>query len=307
VRDGAQELGKSVALVMRGEETEADKAVVDAMFEPLLHLVRNALDHGIEPPHERRAAGKPEQAQIGLSAFHQGEQVIIDVSDDGRGIDPAAVRRKAREQSLISEAEMRELPDEQIVRLVFAAGLSTTARVSELSGRGVGLSAVRASVERFGGSAGIANRPGHGTTIRLSLPLSMAFMRIMTVQAGGELFGVPIEAIAETVRLPREHIVPVKDGEAFVLRDKVVPTCRLDRLLELAGTDGGDRTKHALILVTEAGGQTAGIEVDAIGERLDVVVKPMQGLLAEASDYAGTTLLGNGRVLLVLNLGAVLQ
>lgn len=307
VRDGAQELGKSVALVMRGEETEADKAIVDAMFEPLLHIVRNALDHGIEPPQERRAAGKAEEAQIGLSAFHQGEQIIIDVSDDGRGIDPAAVRRKAREQSLISEEEMRELPDEQVVRLVFAAGLSTTAQVSQISGRGVGLSAVRASVERFGGSASIANRPGRGTTIRLALPLSMAFMRIMTVQAGGEMFGVPIEAIAETVRLPREHIVPIKDGEAFVLRDKVVPTCRLDRLLKLAGTGAGDRTKDALILVTDAGGQTAGIEVDAIGERLDVVVKPMQGLLAEASDYAGTTLLGNGRVLLVLNLGAVLQ
>jgi two-component system chemotaxis sensor kinase CheA len=307
VRDAAQELGKSVVLVVQGGETEADKAVVDAMFEPLLHLVRNALDHGIEPPHERVAAGKPEQAQIGLSAFHQGEQVVIDVRDDGRGIDPAAVRRKAREQALISEEEMRELSDEQVIRLVFAAGLSTSAQVSQMSGRGVGLSAVRASVERFGGSASIVNRPGHGTTIRLALPLSMAFMRIMTVQAGGELFGVPIEAIAETVRMPRSHIVPIKDGEAFVLRDKVVPTCRLDRLLDLAGTDGGDQTKDALVLVTDAGGQTAGIEIDAIGERLDVVVKPMQGLLAEVSDYAGTTLLGNGRVLLVLNLGAVLQ
>jgi two-component system chemotaxis sensor kinase CheA len=307
VRDVSQELGKSVALVVQGEETEADKAVVDAMFEPLLHLVRNALDHGIEPPHERVAAGKPAQAQIGLSAFHQGEQVVIDVSDDGRGIDAAAVRRKAREQALISDEEMRELSDEQVIRLVFAAGLSTTAQVSQMSGRGVGLSAVRASVERFGGSASIVNRPGHGTTIRLALPLSMAFMRIMTVQAGGELFGVPIEAIAETVRLPRAHIVPVKDGEAFVLRDKVVPTCRLDRLLDLAGTEAGDQAKDALILVTDAGGQTAGIEIDAIGERLDVVVKPMQGLLADVSDYAGTTLLGNGRVLLVLNLGAVLQ
>jgi two-component system chemotaxis sensor kinase CheA len=183
-----------------------------------------------------------------------------------------------------------------------------------MSGRGVGLAAVRGAVERFGGSAKVESRPGHGTTIRLALPLSMAFMRIMTVRVGGELFGVPIEAIAETIRLPRTHIVQIRGGEAFVLRDKIVPTCRLDRLLELPGSDQSwargaghaDDTDDALILVTDAGGQTAGIEIDGIGERLEVVVKPMQGLLAEASDYAGTTLLGNGRVLLVLNLGAVL-
>jgi two-component system chemotaxis sensor kinase CheA len=293
------------------------------MFEPLLHVVRNALDHGIESPPQRRAAGKPEQAQITLSARHQGEQVVIEIRDDGCGIDPAAVRRKAREQALISDEEAQELADEQVIELVFSAGLSTSAQVSQMSGRGVGLAAVRGAVERFGGSARVESRRGHGTTLRLALPLSMAFMRIMTVQAGGELFGVPIEAIAETVRLPRAHIVQIRDGEAFVLRDKIVPTCRLDRLLELpdsrqgpgqrpvpgsgAGTRHADDTDDALILVTDAGGQTAGIEIDGIGERLEVVVKPMQGLLAEASDYAGTTLLGNGRVLLVLNLGAVLQ
>ena len=325
VRDGAQELGKSIALVLRGEDTEADKAIVDAMFEPLLHVVRNALDHGIETPQERGAAGKPEQAQITMTALHQGEQVVIEIGDDGRGIDPAALRRKAREQSLIGDDEARELADEQIIQLVFLAGLSTSAQVSQMSGRGVGLAAVRGAVERFGGSAKIESRRGHGTTIRLALPLSMALMRIMTVQAGGELFGVPIEAIAETIRLPRARIVPIKDGEAFVLRDKIVPTCRLERLLDLPGSgqsvgngsgvdlgrDVGskhaDATDDVLILVTDAGGQTAGIEIEGIGERLDVVVKPMQGLLADVSDYAGTTLLGNGRVLLVLNLGAVLQ
>jgi two-component system chemotaxis sensor kinase CheA len=315
VRDGAQELGKSVALVLRAEDTEADKAIVDALFEPLFHVVRNALDHGIETPPERRAAGKAEEAQLTLSALHQGEQVVIEIRDDGRGIDPDKVRRKAREQSLISDEEARELADEQIIQLVFSAGLSTSTQVSQMSGRGVGLAAVRGAVERFGGAAKVESRPGHGTTVRLALPLSMAFMRIMTVRAGGELFGVPIEAITETVRLPRAHIVQIRDGEAFVLRDKIVPTCRLDRLLDLPGSgqsgarpgpQHADDPEDALILVTDAGGQTAGIEIDGIGERLEVVVKPMQGLLAEASDYAGTTLLGNGRVLLVLNLGAVL-
>jgi two-component system chemotaxis sensor kinase CheA len=308
VRDGSRELGKLAGITMKGEDTEADKSVVDAMFEPLLHVVRNALDHGVESPAERRLAGKPEQAEISLAAFRHGEHIVIEISDDGRGIDLAAVRRKARDDTLISAEDARELSDDQAMQLVFAEGLSTAAHVSQVSGRGVGLAAVRATVERFGGAVSVASRPGRGTTVRLSLPLSMAFMRIMTVHAGGEMFGVPIEAIAETVRLPRAHIMQIKNGEAFVLRDQIVPTCRLDRLLELPDDhNGGRRNDHALILVTDAGGQTAGVEIDGIGERLDVVVKPMQGLLAEVPDYAGTTLLGNGRVLLVLNLGAVLQ
>jgi len=307
VRDVSHELGKQAAITMKGEDIEADKSVVDAIFEPLLHVLRNALDHGIEPPEGRRAAGKPEQAEITLGAFRHGEHIVIELGDDGRGIDPAAVRRKAREQSLIGEEEARELSDDQAIQLVFAEGLSTAAQVSQVSGRGVGLAAVRATVERLGGAVGVASQSGRGTTVRLTLPLSMAFMRIMTIHAGGEVFGVPIEAIAETVRLPRAHILQIKNGEAFVLRDRIVPTCRLDRLLDLPNVGICDRDNDALILVTDAGGQTAGLEIDSIGERLDVVVKPMQGLLAEVQDYAGTTMLGNGRVLLVLNLGAVLQ
>jgi two-component system chemotaxis sensor kinase CheA len=307
VRDVSHELGKRAELSMKGEATEADKSVVDAIFEPLLHVLRNALDHGIESPEERRSSGKPEQAEISLSALRHGEHIVIELGDDGRGIDPAAVRRKAREQSLIGDEEARELSDDQAIQLVFAEGLSTAAKVSQVSGRGIGLAAVRATVERLGGGVSIASQPGRGTTVRLTLPLSMAFMRIMTIHAGGEVFGVPIEAIAETVRLPRAQILQIKSGEAFVLRDRVVPTCRLDRLLELPNAGLRDHGNDALILVTDAGGQTAGLEIDSIGERLDVVVKPMQGVLAEVPDYAGTTLLGNGRVLLVLNLGAVLQ
>jgi two-component system chemotaxis sensor kinase CheA len=307
VRDVSHELGKQAAITMKGEDIEADKSVVDAIFEPLLHVLRNALDHGIETPEERRSAGKPEQAEISLSAFRNGEHIVIELGDDGRGVDAAAVRRKAREQSLISDEEAGELSDDQAIQLVFAEGLSTAAQVSQVSGRGVGLAAVRATVERLGGAVGVASQSGRGTTVRLTLPLSMAFMRIMTIHAGGEVFGVPIEAIAETVRLPRAHILQIKSGEAFVLRDRIVPTCRLDRLLELPNAGICDRGNDALILVTDAGGQTAGLEIDSIGERLDVVVKPMQGLLAEAQDYAGTTMLGSGRVLLVLNLGAVLQ
>ena len=275
------------------------------MFEPLLHLVRNALGHGIEPPHERRAKGKPEQAQLSLTALRHGEQLVIEVTDDGRGIDPGVVRRKVREQSLLPDDQLKDLSDEQVIQLVFSSGFSTAAEVSEMSGRGVGLAAVRSAAERVGGGVSVASTVGRGTTVRLTLPLSMALVRIMTVQSGGEVFGVPIDVVAETIRLPRDRLIGIKSGQAFVLRDQIVPTCRLDRLLDLPAV-GRREAGDALILVTHIGGQAAGLEVDGIGERLDVVMKPMQGILAEASDYAGTTLLGNGRVLLVLNLGAIL-
>jgi two-component system, chemotaxis family, sensor kinase CheA len=304
VRDTAQELGKSVAFTVKGEDIEADKSIVDTMFEPLLHLVRNALGHGIEPPDDRRRAGKPAEAQLVLSALRVGEQLIIEVVDDGRGIDPETVRRKVRELSLMPDDQLADLRDEQIIQLVFWSGFSTATEVSQMSGRGVGLAAVRSAAESVGGSVNVTSGVGRGTTVRLTLPSSLALVRIMTVRSGGEVFGVPIEAVVETVRLPRDRLIGIKNGQAFVLRDQIVPTCRLDRLLDLpeSGSRGGD----ALILVTHIGGEAAGIEVDGIGERLDVVMKPMQGLLAEASDYAGTTLLGNGRVLLVLNLGAIL-
>jgi two-component system chemotaxis sensor kinase CheA len=305
VRDIAQGLGKSVAFVASGEDIEADKSIVDMMFEPLLHLVRNALGHGIEAPDERRRCGKPVEARLVLTAQRLGEQLVIEVADDGRGIDPVAVRRKVRELALMPDDQLAELKDEQVIQLVFWSGFSTATEVSEMSGRGVGLAAVRSAAERVAGSVSVANGVGQGATVRLALPLSMALVRIMTVESGGEVFGVPIDAVAETVRLPRDRLIGIKSGSAFVLRDQIVPTCRLDRLLDLpacAGSDAGD----ALILVTHVGGEATGIEVDGIGERLDVVLKPMQGILAEASDYAGTTLLGNGRVMLVLNLGAIL-
>jgi two-component system, chemotaxis family, sensor kinase CheA len=307
IRDAAQELGKTVGYTLRGDDTEADKSIVDALFEPLQHLVRNALVHGIEGPSERLARGKPESAHVSLSALRRGDQLVIEVADDGRGVDPDAVRRKAREQSLVAEADVEQLSDEQAIQLVFLPGFSTAAEVSQMSGRGVGLAAVRSAAEHIGGSVNLSSELGRGTTVRLALPLSMALVRIMTVQSGGQVFGVPIEAVAETVRLPRDRLIEIKNGQAFVLRDQIVPTCPLNRLLELPDSEARAHAKDALILVTNVGGQTAGVEIDGIGERLDVVMKPMQGILAEAPDYAGTTLLGNGQVLLVLNLSAMLQ
>ena len=306
VRDMSQRLEKKVRLVTHGETTESDKAVVDRLFEPLLHLERNALDHGIESPEQRRSACKYVGATITMQASRVGDRLVVEVVDDGRGIDPAIVRRRARERGIIADDELAALPDEQVIDLIFSAGFSTAAEVSDISGRGVGMDVVRATVERIGGRASVMSRLGAGTTVRLDLPMNIALSRIMVVEAGGQMFGIPMDAVTETVRLGRDRISRIKNNDGFVLRDRVVPICSLAELMKLpaAPTPAADTR---LVLVTEISGKVTALEIDAIQDRLEVVLKPLQGLLANARGYAGTTLLGDGRVLLVLDLKEVLQ
>jgi two-component system chemotaxis sensor kinase CheA len=305
VRDMSRQLGKEVALVTRGETTEGDKTVIDLLFEPLMHLVRNALDHGIESPEQRRSAGKPEMATVTLQASRAGDRFVVEVIDDGRGIDPDAIRGKARERGLLGDQELAAISDEQVVELIFAAGFSTATEVSDISGRGVGMDVVRATVERIGGRVSLASRVGAGTTIRLDLPTTIALSRIMVVEAGGQLFGMPMDAVTETVRVTPDRISRIKTNEGFVWHDRVVPICSLAELMHLPKKPAPDLAAR-LLIVAEAGGKLAAIEVDAIRDRLEAVLKPMQGLLSNARGYAGTTLMGDGGVLLVLDLKEVL-
>jgi two-component system chemotaxis sensor kinase CheA len=301
VRDLSRQLDKKVALVTRGETTECDKTIVDLLFEPLLHLVRNALDHGIESPQHRRSAGKLEVASITMQASRVGDRLVVEVVDDGAGIDPDVVRRKARERGLLTTDELAALSDEQAIDLIFSTGLSTAAQVSDISGRGVGMDVVRAAVERVGGRVSLASRLGTGTSVRLDLPMSIAISRIMVVEAGGQVFGIPMEAVTETVRLTPDRISQIKTNEGFVLRDRVVPICSLAELMSLPQKPAAE-LRARILIVTEI----AALEVDSIGDRLEVVLKPMQGLLSNARGYAGTTLLGDGSVLLVLDLKEIL-
>jgi two-component system, chemotaxis family, sensor kinase CheA len=305
VRDMSRQLDKKVALVTRGETTEVDKTVVDLLFEPLLHLVRNALDHGIETPDQRRSAGKSETASITMQASRAGDRLVVEIIDDGGGIDPDIVRRMARERGMLSIDELAALSDEQAVDLIFSAGFSTAARISDISGRGVGMDVVRTVVERVGGRVSVASRVGAGTSTRLELPLNIAISRIMVVEAGGQVFGIPMDAVTETVRLTPDRISQIKTNEGFVLRNRVVPICPLAELMDLPKKPGSGLNARTL-LITEIAGKIAALEVDAIGDRLEAVLKPMQGLLANARGYAGTTLLGDGRVLLVLDLKEIL-
>jgi two-component system chemotaxis sensor kinase CheA len=305
VRDVARQLDKKVALVTHGETTEVDKTIMDRLFEPMVHLVRNALDHGVEDPEQRRAAGKSKAATISIAASRSGDRLLVEVTDDGRGIDPAVVRRKATEKLILPPDELTALSDEAAVDLVFSAGFSTAPTVSDISGRGFGMDVVRTAIEQIGGRVSLESKVGIGTTVRLDLPMTIAMSRIMVVEAGGQSFGIAMDAVSETVRVTPDRVSTIKNNDGFVLRDRVVPIISLAELMKLPGRKR-DTAESRLLVVMEAAGRIAAFEIDAIRDRLDVVLKPMQGLLAGARGYAGTTLLGNGQVLLVLDVKEIL-
>lgn len=304
VRDTARRLDKTVELVMEGAETEADKDILDVLGEPLLHLVRNALDHGIEPPERRAAAGKPPVGTLRLRAFQDKGGVVVEVSDDGAGIDPEAMRRTAVDKGLLNPDAAAALSDADAVRLVFAPGFSTAGTVSDLSGRGVGMDAVRAAVERAGGRVEIASTPGSGTQVRLSLPLTLSITRVVAVEAAGALYGIPVALVGGIQRVPRTAILAVKRAESVVLRDRVVPLVRLRRLLGQP-EDVRERVSDCVVLA-ELGDGPVALAVDDVGERADVVLRPMTGVLRSLRGYAGTAVLGDGRLILVLDLRELL-
>jgi two-component system chemotaxis sensor kinase CheA len=304
VREMSVNLGKSARLIIEGDETEADKAIVEMLFEPLLHVVRNAIDHGVESASERSAAGKPATATVRIKAERTGDQVLIEVSDDGAGIDLPRVREVAVARKLLTEDQALALTDGETLDLIFAPGFSTASKVTEISGRGVGMDAVRRAVERVGGRVSLASVAGQGTTVRLWLPFSVMLTHVMTVEAGGQLFGLPLEAIIETIRVPQAALSQVGGASVVVLRNRALPVVDLAAALgiePLADEDG------ATLVVAAAHGECGAFRVDRIVERLDLILKPLEGLLAGTPGIMGTTLLGDGRVLLVLDIGEMLQ
>jgi two-component system chemotaxis sensor kinase CheA len=303
VREVGATLGKPVRLVLQGEEVEADKVIVEALFEPLLHVLRNAVDHGIEDAAGRAAAGKPALAEVRLTASRQGDRVLVEIADDGRGVDVERVREIARSRGVASDDALARMSDTDIVDLVFAPGFSTASAVTDLSGRGVGMDAVRVAIERLGGHVALESRAGVGTTVRFALPFTLVMAPVMTVEAGGQTFGVPLASVVETVRVPQEWIAGVGAARAFVLRDQTLPLCHLGDMLGLGRAD----TEHsaATVVVVDLGDQLCGLKVDRAGECMDVMLKPLEGLLSGIPGLAGTTVLGDGRVLIVLDVAGL--
>ncbi|GGB28257.1 hypothetical protein GCM10011380_17330 [Sphingomonas metalli] len=305
VRDIARRLDKQVELVMEGADTAADKTIVEALGDPLLHIVRNSLDHGIEEPATRTAAGKPAAATLRLRAWQDNDCVVIEIADDGRGIDPVRIRKAAVDKGLVTREQADGLSDQEAINLIYRPGFSTAAEISDLSGRGVGMDVVLSTVQKLGGRVSVSSQLGQGTVTRLSLPLSMAVTRVMVVEIGGSLYGIPIDHVVQTTRLDPSVIQRIKHREVFVLRDEVVPLVRMTALL--GGRPAAvDRERGEAVLVCRFEGRTVGLVIDDFREGMDVILKPMTGLLAEVSGYCGTTLLGDGRVLLVLDLKELL-
>lgn len=300
VRDLSRRLEKNIELVMEGEETEADKNVIENLADPLIHLVRNSLDHGIEMPADRRAAGKPEKGTLILRATPMDDQVIIEIIDDGKGIDPNVIKQKAYEKGVISEEKLDSISDQEAIELIFAAGLSSKDEASDLSGRGVGMDVVRTAVQDAGGTVSLTSELNVGSTIKLSLPLSMAVAQVMMVEVDKQVYGIPMDAIRETVRVPIESIQRVKHNEAIVLRDKLIPLRRLRKLLSLPENE--QEIKEEAVLIVTRNGQEIGLIIDDFHEGIDVIQKPLEGVMGSYPTYVGATLLGDGRVLLILDL-----
>ena len=303
VREMASALAKPARLMIEGATTEADKTIVAAISEPLLHVIRNSLDHGLEPAADRAALGKPAIATIHLRAMRQGEHIVIEVEDDGRGVDLDRVRAVAAARGVASAAAIDAMSEAEVTGLIFAPGFSTAASVSDLSGRGVGMDVVRTTVERLGGRVFVTSRPGLGTLVRFNLPFTVMMTRVMTVEAGGQVFGLPLESVVETARMPRAAIAAVGAARAFVLRDRTLPVIDLGKAL---GWERPAADPEATIVVVSALGQLGGLEVDRLGDRLDVMLTAPEGLLAGIPGIDGTTLMGDGRVLIVLDIGELL-
>ncbi|MEI7839246.1 MAG: chemotaxis protein CheA [Methylococcaceae bacterium] len=301
VRDISRKLGKEVELVLEGENTEADKNIVEALSDPLIHIVRNSLDHGLELQDVRVAAGKNAVGKLIIRATQESDRVLIEIIDDGNGIDPTVIKNKAYEKGLIDEATLERISDQDAVNLVFAAGFSTASVVSDLSGRGVGMDVVRSAVERVNGTVGIESIAGKGTRIYLSLPLSMAVTNVMIIQSNEQIFGVPMDLVVETVRVPRSQVRMIKRKQTTVLRGRIVPLLSLNDLLANDVAQLPNEDDEFATLIVRIHGEHVGILVDNFRETVDIILKPMTGILGGLPGYSGAALLGDGSVLMVLN------
>ncbi|MCL6636098.1 MAG: chemotaxis protein CheA, partial [Peptococcaceae bacterium] len=294
VRDQAKILDKKVELVTDGGDTRLDRNIIEEIYEPLLHLVRNALDHGLEDPEERLKAGKAPAGVIGLSARRQGERIIIQVSDDGRGIDVDALVEKAVSSGMLSREKAETMSARDKLKLVFLPGLSSKDGISDLSGRGVGMDAVEKAIGRLGGTIQVDSAPGRGTTFIIGLPFTMATSEVLMVRIGSGIYGIPLSAVRETVRVGEKDLRTVRGRPVALLRGEIVPLLESHLYLEATASRQGEK---ALVVLW----QGAALPVDTVLGKEVVIVKPLAGELKRLSVFMGAAVLGDGRVLLVLD------
>lgn len=309
VRDLALACGKKVRFEIDGQDTELDKTLIEAIRDPLTHLIRNAVDHGIERPEVRRAQNKSEEGRLRVVAYHEGGKVIIEITDDGSGIDLARVRQKALDAKLATPDALARMSRLELMSLIFLPGFSTADRVTQFSGRGVGMDVVRTNIEKIGGTVDIESTPGQGTTIRTKIPLTLAIIPALIIVSGGERYAIPQVSLLELVRLDAEQaqrgIERIHDTPVYRLRGDLLPLVFLDEQLQLAATRGAADDLN--IVVLQADDRPFGLVVDAIRDTEEIVVKPLQKQLKGVSVFAGAAIMGDGRVALVLDVVGLAQ
>lgn len=303
VHDLSQNLGKKVELVVSGEGTELDKTVLEQIGDPLVHLVRNSIDHGIEMPEERVANGKPEVGTVNLNAYHQGGNIVIEVADDGAGLNREAILNKAVQQGLVEEGE--DIPDSEIYDLLFRAGFSTAKEVTDVSGRGVGMDVVRKNVRTLGGNVEVSSAPGQGSTFTVRLPLTLAILDGQLLRIGNEIFIIPLVSIIESIQVNMEHVNSIAhQAEVYKLREEYLPIVRLHDRLRLES--GEKKLEDALLIVVEADGKRAALMVDDLLGQQQVVIKSLETNFHKMMGLSGATILGDGTVALILDIAELI-
>jgi two-component system chemotaxis sensor kinase CheA len=302
VRKLSRDVGKQVELRVHGEETELDKLVVEDLADPLLHLVRNALDHGIEPAEERRLAGKPQQGTIELRAEQRGNHIVLEIEDDGAGIDLELVQETAVRKGLLAPGTAAE--ERQLLDFLFVPSFSTRGTASQLSGRGVGMDVVKTNVARLGGMIDIETERGVGTRFTITLPITLAIIQALLVGVGGETYAIPLSAILESIRLPRDQIRTVEKREVIRLRDQTLPLLRLSEIFTVPGAGEGGKLYVVVVGLAE---KRLGLVVDSLRGQQEVVIKPVGSAFRDTPGIAGATELGDKRAILVLDVGALIE
>ena len=304
VRDVSKELGKEINLTIEGEETELDRTVIDEIGDPIMHLLRNSLDHGVESPDAREAKGKSRVGEVGLIARHEGNNVVIMITDDGAGIDASKIRRKAVEKGMISQEEADRLDDADAVRLIFLPGFSTAEKITDISGRGVGMDVVRSKIEALSGHVDVETHIDEGSVFKIKLPLTLAIIQAMLVCVQEEMYAIPLTSIDSTINIEPSDIQTIQNKEVIVLRGEIIPIIRMEEALQVPHTKDSD--EH-FVVVVHAGEAKAGIVVDNLIGQQEIVIKTLGNLFAGLKLFGGATVLGDGRVALILDVATMIQ
>lgn len=304
VRDLSQKLNKQVHLEMRGEETELDKSVADEIGDPLVHLVRNAIDHGIETPAERQAKGKAGEGHLTIAASQEGNSIVIRINDDGRGIQVEKIKEKALAKGLISEAELATMEHREILNLIFLPGFSTAEKVTDVSGRGVGMDVVRTNIRKINGSVDLESEPGKGSQIIIKLPLTIAIIQALMVEVERSIFAIPLSTVIEAVRISRSEIKTINGREVLHLRDRVLPLIRLAQEFDIP-TDAN--RERFYVVVAALGDRRVGVVVDELRSQEEVVIKSIWDYLETVKGVSGATITGEGKVVLILDTSELVQ